>query len=752
MTVRGLGLARQQIIVKHAHFFCGAGGGALGFQQGGARLGNTEAVPMCLGGLDFDPGAVADFTRLVGVPATVMDLFSAGQFADYHSSCTDPKAKRCRMCSNTGLPPRDWREITPADVRAAFRGQCPDIVFTSPPCKGFSGLLPKKSAGARRYQALNRLTLRSIELALAAFADDPPSLILLENVPGIMQRGRHLVDEMERVLTRAGYAVAKTTHDCGELGGLAQHRRRFLLVARHKVKVPPFLYEPPKLRVRAVGDVLGEMPVPLGGAGGPMHALPELAFQTWLRLALIDAGKDWRCLVGKDLSEMIVQRIGTVELFNGALGVRAWDQPAATVTARAGMYNSASAAVADPRRVSRPVGSQLPRDGRIPFNNIYRLIDFKDVSPAITGGGTPTSGGLNVADPRVQAIEPTPPEGTERRSSAFGVRAWSEPSGTVAGESYPSNGVYAVGDPRPPATVGDYSAYGVKGWDDTSATITGKAAAGGGPFNVADPRTEELPLAPVEPAPEQAPAPSAPAPSEAAQLVQDAAKPPSWQGSGKYKVTDPSEPAGTIIAESATGNGGYAVADGRVRVKVRDENGEKIPGGPDEVDPLPGWDRDPSTPHAYASSGHFGVLPWDGTSNAVTGSACHDNSKSSVADPRLATVNWALPEAEERGVFVIVSLDGTWHRPFTTLELAALQSYPWRLLVGEPMVGGDTARREHIGNSVPPDAAQAVANVMFEAILGARLGEHFQLSLNRIWVAPVQAALSVATEDEMTLQ
>jgi site-specific DNA-cytosine methylase len=308
--------------------------------------GSVSCIDHCVLPQDDPKRRRPDITRLVGVPATVMDLFSAGQFADYHSSCADPKAKRCKMCQNTGLPPRDWREITPADVRAALGGQCPDIVFTSPPCKGFSGLLPKKSAGARRYQALNRLTLRSIELALAAFADDPPSLILLENVPGIMQRGRHLVDEMERVLTRAGYAVAKTTHDCGELGGLAQHRRRFLLVARHKVKVPPFLYEPPKLRVRAVGDVLGEMPVPLGGAGGPMHALPELAFQTWLRLALIDAGKDWRCLVGKDLSEMIVQRIGTVELFNGALGVRGWDQPAATVTARAGMYNSASAAVA----------------------------------------------------------------------------------------------------------------------------------------------------------------------------------------------------------------------------------------------------------------------------------------------------------------------------------------------------------------------------------------------------------------------
>ena len=32
-----------------------------------------------------------------------------------------------------------------------------------------------------------------------------------------------------------------------------------------------------------------------------------------------------------------------------------------------------------------------------------------------------------------------------------------------------------------------------------------------------------------------------------------------------------------------------------------------------------------------------------------------------------------LPNADARPVAVIQALDGTWHRPFTTLELAALQ-------------------------------------------------------------------------------
>jgi hypothetical protein len=35
-----------------------------------------------------------------------------------------------------------------------------------------------------------------------------------------------------------------------------------------------------------------------------------------------------------------------------------------------------------------------------------------------------------------------------------------------------------------------------------------------------------------------------------------------------------------------------------------------------------------------------------------------------------------LPAAQDRLVAVIRSQDGTWHRPFTTFELAALQSEP----------------------------------------------------------------------------
>ena len=86
--------------------------------------------------------------------------------------------------------------------------------------------------------------------------------MLFENVPRIATRSRHLLDQVTDLLRHYGYAVAETTHDCGELGGLAQSRKRFLLVARHIAKVPPFLYEPPKRPLASVGSVLGRMPLP----------------------------------------------------------------------------------------------------------------------------------------------------------------------------------------------------------------------------------------------------------------------------------------------------------------------------------------------------------------------------------------------------------------------------------------------------------------------------------------------------------
>lgn len=268
-------------ILTHFHFCCGLGGGAKGFNEAKPIVGNMQAEWECLGGVDVDPAGLADFKRLTGVEGTQLDLFTREQYIRFHGK----------------EPPAGWREATTEDIRRAAQNRWPDTVFISSPCKGASGLLSEKMSATPKYQALNELTLRCIWLMAETWRDDPVPMLVFENVPRLANRGRHLLDQIGALLSHYGYAVAETTHDCGVIGGLAQSRKRFLLVARHVEKVPPFLYEPEKKSLRSVGDILSRMP--LAGdieRAGPMHRVPALQWKTWVRLALVEAGKDWRSL------------------------------------------------------------------------------------------------------------------------------------------------------------------------------------------------------------------------------------------------------------------------------------------------------------------------------------------------------------------------------------------------------------------------------------------------------------------------
>lgn len=447
-------LNESELEITHFHMFCGSGGGGLGFQRGHARVGALRASMRCLGGVDIDPIAVADFARLVGVDATVLDLADEAQYAAIHGS----------------PPPVDWRPAHPAMIRAAAGGEFPDIVFLSPPCKGFSGLLNPRTAASPRYQALNQLTIRGIRLMLAAFAADLPSLVLLENVPRIAQRGRAFLDEIRRVLQHAGYAVAETTHDCGELGGLAQHRRRFLLVGRHQEKVPPFLYEPPRRRVRGVGEVLGALPLPDDPHGGPMHRSPRLRWPTWVRLAIIPVGGDWRSLLTLDHTKLRIERLQPWG--GGDLGVTPWDAPAGTIGGQSLPRNGAYS-VADPRPQSAWAGG-----GR------FRVTRYDEPAGTVIAGVGPSSGGLSIADPRAVNLG---------QHAKMRVEPWEEPAHTITGSDRVGSGALSVADPRigSKSANGPYQSaghFGIIPWNEPSNAVLASACQDNGAWSVADPR------------------------------------------------------------------------------------------------------------------------------------------------------------------------------------------------------------------------------------------------------------------------
>lgn len=400
--------------VTHFHVCGGLGSGAAGFNDADPSIGPVRGEMVCVGGVDVDPRACRDFQKLTGVQQACLDLFTVGMYQRFHGR----------------LPPAGWREATPQDFRDAAHGHFPDLVFTSMPCKGFSGLLSAHRAATDKYAALNELVPRGVMLTMEAFADNPPGLFIFENVPRVASRGRPLLDLVDKVMGHYGYVGAETVHDCGELGeGLAQSRRRMLKVFRHVKKVPPFLYEPTKRRLHAVGDVLRHMPLPGDSAAGPMHRVPSLQWKTWVRLAFVEAGSDWRSLNRLAVEDgQLRDFLITPQMHAGVLGVNEWTHHMGTVTSR-GLPNNGNFAVADPR-----------------FDQSAKWND----------------------------------------GQALGVREWTQHTGTVAGQTGPLQGAYSVADPRHHGAAKHSNEFAIVAWDRTARAVT---SAHGSGQAVADPRT-----------------------------------------------------------------------------------------------------------------------------------------------------------------------------------------------------------------------------------------------------------------------
>lgn len=822
------GIASSTVLTyRVGHLFCGVGAGAKGFGSARPSVRGITARFECAGGIDVDAGAIRNFGLLTGTPGTCMDLFDREQYIAWHGK----------------EPPAAWKEATPADIRRAHGDRPLDVMFLSAPCKGFSGLLSATQSATDKYQALNRLTLRGVWLTLEAYKDDPIRVILFENVPRIATRGRYLLDQIIAILKAYGYVVTESEHDCGELGGLGQSRKRFLLVARRLDSVPNFIYEPEKKRLRGVGEIIGKLPLPGDPVAGAMHRVPMLQWKTWVRLAFVPAGKDWRALNNLEVVDGHLRDYGIMPdhaLRDNALGVNSWSDTAPLITgARAPGQGRFS--VADPRSEGW-------------HNEALGVRQWGDPARVVAGASRPHNGAHSVADPRTN----------DMRSGGLGVLPYDHASGVVAGESLPTNGAFSVADPRPGQDNQTFQQYGVKSWDENSVAVSGQSTPGGGPYSVADPRVEnghprsvqlgvgrwDQPAAVVKgdvsvgtgryavpdpripgkprfnntfrivPFDQTSPAVAGPGGPAGGHAVADPRAPNRESySSRKYRVTPYDESSRTVIGASTTGDGAFAVADPRPthssgahsnKMKVVDIDAPSpVITGSDRVgsgalsvaDPRTGFG--PSTHHnilrvtpydahagtvssathpaagaivvadarpvclnsadreGYATQGHYGVQEWEAPSGAIPAHPKNNNGKWSVADPRDMPVDQidALPEPKDRLVARIVSLDNTWHRPFTTLELAALQSLfdpeetfelietdvlRWARRAEFDLIGAsDAGRREWIGNAVPSEAAKAMAEEVGESLILADLGETFTLSAKSIWCRPIAFALAV---------
>lgn len=586
--------------------------------------------------IDCDPVACHNHDLITGESkSVVMDLFSRDQYIRFHGQ----------------EPPEDWHEITPWDIWVALGYRVPNVLFLSPPCKGLSGLLSKKFADSEKYQALNQLSVRGLELVLLAcylYGGDVPEIVHFENVPRITSRGKTLLTKMRKLLKHYGYAVdMNPSHNLGEIGGLGQNRVRFLIMARQVRKIPNFIYQPVKKPMKTIGDIIGRLPAPGDTiAGGWMHRIMNLQFKTWVRLALIRAGGDWRDLNALDWENY---RITYIPRGAGAYGVQQWDEPSNTVIGNARINGSnGCAAIADPR-------TDFKDNTHV---SLYRVSKFTESAPTITGAVGPTNGCINISDPRLS-------QRSSRHPGVYQIIRYEECAPTVTGTRFGS-GALAIADPRIPERPGRYTdKYRVQDWEKAGNTITGVTDVQSGAQLIGDPRIQH----------------------------------PEGYYHHSYGVTPWEKPSGTVTSGHSPSSGGQTIADPRLNCSPR--------------------------------NGTYKVQDWEEPASTITSANLH-SGPAAVADPR-------IPEDTERGVWIIIAEDGTWHRPLTTYEGAILQSFPTHLPDGRPFQlekCSDAKAREYIGNAYPPAAATATSEVTLLALAKADAKVEFELSHETIWVSP----------------
>lgn len=302
-----------------------------------------------------------------------------------------------------------------------------------------------------------------MKLTTKAFEENLPSAILIENVPRITSRGAKLLKEVKKVLGEYGYVFDGNTHDCGEIGGLGQHRKRYLMIARNPEKMAAFIYKPPKQRLKTIGEVIGPLPLPDAPEMGPLHRLPKLQWKTWVRLALIPAGGDWRDLQSIDHTKYGIAHVPRKNSF----GVMDWDEPAGAVTANVRPGGSTPAAISDPRT----------EFGKETHTAIYRVMKFDEPASTVTGAHRPNNGALCIADPRVKK---------QGFSNCFQVLSFDEPAGTVTGIPDIQAGAQSISDPR--TCQCRAGTYGVMSWNETAKTVLASGDIHAGAVAIDDPR------------------------------------------------------------------------------------------------------------------------------------------------------------------------------------------------------------------------------------------------------------------------
>ncbi len=237
----------------------------------------------------------------------------------------------------TPLLEEDIRNVSASELLRIAGSKQISLLAGCAPCQGFCSLTTKY----KRDDPRNELFLKMAYL----IEDIRPKAVMMENVSGLVHRGKPIFDEFLNILQRSGYQSAWRIEQMADFG-IPQSRHRLVLLAGLGFEIPfpePTRTRSPKrgsaLRPwQTVREAIGHVrhPVTLKTAfhhGGPRrynwHVVRDIQRQVKERLQAAEPGRTWL-----KVDESVRPRChqNGYKGFTNVYGRMAWDHVAPTIT------------------------------------------------------------------------------------------------------------------------------------------------------------------------------------------------------------------------------------------------------------------------------------------------------------------------------------------------------------------------------------------------------------------------------------